>query len=423
MAKRRIALAQLVARELADASLALDEALDAVRQAGAAGADLCVLPEGTYPGYVLGSVEAGRAALRAGPDPTAALGAAARDAEIQVIAGLVLPEGEGLLNAAVHFDRLGRVRNRVAKRFLWHFDRAWYVQGGESDVCDGVGVLVCADGRLPEISAGLASKGASLLVNSTAWVVSRPAPLGTNAQAEFLWRVRALESGVAAVACTKVGTEGGVAMYAGKSQAVAPDGSVIAAASPTDPELLVVDVDVPDRPAPPVARRLDMPDPRCPEPMSGHVYVAVVTDDSLLSAVAEHGCQLVVGPEGVQAVEALSVKTLVDDDLLVPGPARAAAFAGAHVLVWMARSVSSPFVCDVARSRALENRVFVVVWRRPTDGGPFIVGPTGAILASAPRDRDFAVGASILPNDAVSKEVAPGSDLFEGAADVLGIDG
>jgi predicted amidohydrolase len=409
------------ARDLSDAAVALAEAVAAVRAAGAAGADLCVLPEGTYPAYVLGSADAARKALASGPDARAVLGAEARRAGLELVAGLVVDSPDGLLNAALHFGRDGDVRNRVAKRFLWHFDNAWFVPGGRSSVVDGLGVLVCADGRLPEIAGDLASQGARLLVNSTAWVVSQPSPTGTNVQAEFLWRVRALECGCAAVACTKVGTEAGIAMYAGKSQAVASDGTVVALASSTDPELLVCELEVPRegqaaRPAPAIGATASKDaTPRAPDPGAGVAVIAVATDADLLARAGGLVCNLLVGPNGVAESDGLSIATLRDDEMLSPWPARDASFAGAHVLVWMAARVSTPFVEAIARSRALENRVFVAVWRPVDDGPALVVGPSGAVLARAPSGIPYVTSTAIVPAEASVKELVPGTDVFAGA--------
>jgi len=133
-----------------------------------------------------------------------------------VVVGLVLERAgtaangtvkPGLENAAVLIDADGIVRAQAAKRFLWHFDREWFVAGDESPVEMGVGMLVCADARLPEIAVDLAGRGARIIANPTAWVTSLPPPEGTNSQAEFLWRVRAFENRVVGVAATKVGTE------------------------------------------------------------------------------------------------------------------------------------------------------------------------------------------------------------------------
>jgi predicted amidohydrolase len=425
----RIACAQLEARDLSDAPAALEAALAAVAAAGRAGARLCVLPEATYPAYVLGSAAAARDVIAAGPDPQAAFAVAAREAGCAVVVGLVLEAAgvRGLENAAVLIDATGTVRSRTAKRFLWHFDRAWFVAGRESPVHQlegqtgqtsrtGVGMLVCADARLPEIGVALAGQGARIIANPTAWVTSMPPPEGTNSQAEFLWRVRALENHVVGVAATKVGTEADTVIYAGRSQIVGADGCVIAVASATAPELLVADVDVPDRAlarppvtAPPAGAAVR------PVLRPGFVQVAVLTDDNLLEHLDAHAIDLAVGPGGVLLNGDAAVATFSDDDLLDPRGARAAALAGNEFIVWIARRVSSPLVEAVARTRALENRVFVLLWRPSEDGGPCVIDPGGTVVARAARPR-FAVQAACLRAEAATKTMAPGSDAWDAVA-------
>jgi predicted amidohydrolase len=418
----RIACGQVRARDLGDAAGALHDALEMVAAAGRAGASLCVLPEATYPAYVLGSAAAARAVVAAGPDPVAAFSDAARSAGCAVVVGLVLESARGLENAAVLIDAQGKVRARAAKRFLWHFDRAWFVPGGVGPVheLDGrtpVAMLVCADARLPEIATDLVARGARVVANPTAWVTSLPPPEGKNSQAEFLWRVRALENRVVAVAATKVGVEADTVIYAGRSQIVDADGRVVAVASDTEPELLVADVDVPtdadDRPTsawPPatVIRR--------PPLRAGYLQVAVLTHDDLLDGLAEHGVDVAVGPGGVlrsgDGSGDISLSSFTDDELLDPGAARAAALLGAEFVVWHARRVSTPFVEEVARTRALENRVFVLLWRPPDQGGPAVVDPSGTVIARSAGAR-FAVQASCLRAAAATKTMAPGTDAWD----------
>jgi len=390
-----------------------------VAAAGSAGADLCVLPEGAYPAYVLGSARAGRAALAAGPDPMAAFGAAARSARLDLVVGIVLDSPDGLLNAAVHFGTGGQVRARAAKQVLWHFDREWFAPGSAAPVSGGVGMLICADGRLPEIAAGLVAKGATLLVSSTAWVTPVPALEGSNVQAEVLWRVRALENGVAAAAATKVGTEAGVATYSGRSQIVAADGSVIAMASPIEPELLVAEVDVPETASPPQVDHVATPaEARRPPMVPGFAHVVSLSREELAASVRGHGANLVVHPDGTLEEHDLAVEAVAlhDDDLLVPGPVRRAAMMGAAIVVWFARQVTTPHVEIVARARAVENRVFVVVWCRPDGGGSFVVDPVGRVIARAPAGEDYALGAQCLLAAAHTKVMAPGTDVWEAVA-------
>jgi predicted amidohydrolase len=104
--------------------------------------------------------------------------------------------------------------------------------------------------------------------------------------------------------------------------------------------------------------------------------------------------------------------SFADDDLLDPGAARAAALQGAELVVWHARQVSSPFVEEIARTRALENRVFVLLWRPAERGGPCVVDPGGAVIARSAGPR-FAVQASCLRAAAATKTMAPGTDAWD----------
>lgn len=426
----RIACAQLEARDLRDAPVALAEALAAVAAAGRDGATLCILPEATYPAYVLGSAASAREMIAAGPDPLAAFADAARQAQCALVVGLVLEaaDARGLENAAVLIDATGTVRSRTAKRFLWHFDREWFVPGVESPVHElesresngrtGVGMLVCADARLPEIGVDLARRGARIIANPTAWVTSMPPPDGTNSQAEFLWRVRALENRVVGVAATKVGTEADTVIYAGRSQIVAADGEVIAIASATTPELLVADVEVPARPGAEAAAgpaRARVVTTTRPVLRPGFVQVAVLTHDDLLDQLAGHAVDLAVGPSGVLRTGDAAVAVFSDDEPVDPRAARAAALAGTEFLVWIARRVSTGLVEEVARTRALENRVFVLLWRPPETGGPCVIDPGGAVVARAAGPR-FAVQAACLRAAAATKLMAPGTDAWDAVA-------
>jgi predicted amidohydrolase len=411
--RMRIACGQLAAHDLDDADTALAEAVVMVEEAGAQGAQLCVLPEATYPAYVLGSAPAARAVMAGGPDPVARLAEAARAAGCTVVAGVVLDGPDGLENAAVMIGPDGAVRARAGKRFLWHFDREWFAVGRAGTVVDGIGMLVCADARLPEIGLDVTARGARVIANPTAWVTSLPPPAGTNSQAEFLWRVRALENRVVAVAATKVGTEAGSVIYAGGSQIVDGDGRVLARGSATEPELVIADVELPDpRPAvtaAPLPAAVSVRPPLRP----GFLQVAVLTDDDLLGSLAGHGIDVVVGAAGVlRATPDVMYAGFSDNALVDPRPARTVALQGAELLVWHAGSAGTPFVEEIARTRALENRVFVAVWRPPAAGGPFIVDPLGVVLARAAGDR-FVVQAACLRAAAATKLMAPGTDAWD----------
>ena len=249
----RIAVGQMEGRTLAEAPESLAVARSLVVEAAAQGAQIVVLPEGCYPGYVLGSAQAGREALAQGPDPVAAFGEMAADGAVTLVAGLVLDTPEGLLNAAVTFGPDGTVLATVAKRFLWHFDHEWFIAGSESPVAETdhgkVGALVCADARQPAITAEMVGEGAALICDPTAWVTSTPhSP--SNIQPEFLIQARCIENGVVMACASKAGFEGPTVAYTGRSMIVNADGEVLAEAPTRGDAVMAADVDLDGLPRP-----------------------------------------------------------------------------------------------------------------------------------------------------------------------------
>jgi predicted amidohydrolase len=217
-----------------------------------------------------------------------------------------------------------------------------------------------------------------------------------------------------------VGTEAETVIYAGGSQIVAADGDVVAIASATEPELLVADVDVPDDDRQRPVSGAPTTAPRRPPVRDGFVQVAVLTHDDLLDRLDGHGVELAVGPSGVLRAGDAEVASFAGDELLDPAPARSAALAGAEFVVWLADRVSTPFVEEVARTRALENRVFVLLWRPAERGGPCVVDPSGTVIARSartPRGR-FAVQAACLRAAAATKTMAPGTDAWAAVAEL-----
>lgn len=406
-------MGQLEGRTLEDAAESLEACRALVAEAAAGGADVVVLPEGAYPAYVLGSAEAARQVLGAGPDPLHAFASLAADHSMTLVAGLVLDSPAGLLNAAVTFGADGAVLARAAKRFLWHFDRRWFVAGDDSPVADTavgrVGALVCADARLPEIARTLTARGAALVCDPTAWVTATPgAPW--NPQPDFLVSARCIENGIAMACAGKAGFEGPEVAYAGRSMVVGPDGLVLAEAPVRGECVVFADVDLGGLPRPPVPRRpeawgdlLEAWEPRAPS--ADRVRVAAANRAGIEPFEDVH---VLVAPGVVSAVDPPRVAFLTSDDLLAPEPARIAALRGAEVLACQTDGVP----VAVLRTRAAENRVFLAAAGDPT----VIVSPSGAVVADAPpaSERPFVCAADCLLAEAASKEMAPGTDVFAG---------
>lgn len=440
----RIACAQLRAREVADGDRALEEALAAADRA-AREADLAVLPEATYPGYVLheGSTFEADAYERAED----AFGDVARRRGAWVAVGLVRPLEDGLVNSAVLLDPDGEVVATADKRFLWHFDSQWFDPGRPGEVVrlpwGPAGMFVCADARMTEIPRRLALNGARLLLDPTALVLS---PLGTNAQLEYMLSARAWENGAFLAVANKCGSEAGIARYGGRSAIFDPSGSRLAEAGPSDPDIVVADIDLDRAPGPPVEpSAVSFPELSAPmaslpigralagAPPTAPFRLAMTREGSEPERMAaELGVDLVVGRRMPRTRGALSVEddgfrlgevvcgsgtvapfgtatvgVLAGDGGLAPELVRALMLRGANVVVWDRAGVEVPEF--VLRTRADENRVFLVTL---DEGDRWeIHAPTGALLGRGPLEGLEAVYVELALPLAWQKEMAPGTHI------------
>ncbi|HXW76460.1 MAG TPA: carbon-nitrogen hydrolase family protein, partial [Candidatus Eremiobacteraceae bacterium] len=152
----RVACVQLRARPLPESAAALDDVVRGIRMAAARGAHIAVFPECSYPGYVLLRKDP----YRSHDQPEAALRAVRRVAAregVAVALGIARYDGGGRLrNEAVFIDRRGAEVARYAKFFLWNFDGAWFERGRTVEPFETefgrLGMMICADGRMPEIA-------------------------------------------------------------------------------------------------------------------------------------------------------------------------------------------------------------------------------------------------------------------------------
>lgn len=517
----RIACAQLIARDIHDSERALEEAMAAVAEAASVGADLVVLPECTYPAYVLADPESDLQ-IRSDAEVEGIFAAVAKERAIWLAIGLAQGWRRGVRdarNAAVLFGPDGSAHLRVAKRFLWDFDRRWFAPGSPAeptawlggDDAGLIGMLVCADARMPEIARSLAVGGARLILDPTAWVATgrEPASL-SNLQPEYLISIRALENGVWIAAADKVGMERESVVYAGRSCVVAPDGSVTAMASSDEPEVIWTDIDLSQASGAPVSRRPELysqvtnGDPlsaaatRAATPLvvaEGMVRVGLLQSTSTLDAPAlgsrfaglrstaralglqvvaavatigadeasplaqslsssldaavavataddagrivalhlssdgvvatamrTHGDDAVTGA-GIDArtidVGALRVGTLVGQEGLVPEVARIVTLQGAELLLWAA-DAETPLAQDVARVRAVENRVWIGLMlpigagSAPSEPISALIDPDGRVIAVALRGQDQLVAGVVSVASARMKQMAPGTDILVG---------
>jgi len=248
--RMRISCVQLAAYPVDQAEEGLAHALEMVGKAAREKPDLVVLPECIYPAYFLAEWspegfsqrlkeverEFQRAATRHGCYLAVGM-AEEREGQLYNSAFLFAPEGDKVATAQ--------------KQFLWHFDSRWFACGELGSAVETpwgkVGMMVCADGRTPEIPRILALRGARLVLDLTNLVSTGADPSAlTNPQVEYLLKVRAVENRQWIAVANKVGLEHNSVLYCGRSGIISPEGEVLAMAGSKDPEVVTVEIDMDD---------------------------------------------------------------------------------------------------------------------------------------------------------------------------------
>jgi predicted amidohydrolase len=399
----------------------LDRIIDDVRRAGHE-SDLVVLPEATFPAYVLGPSPIDETDVAAALDRLRGVATATRTV---IVAGAAAPNNGSVRNAAFVIDADGSLAGRADKLFLWHFDRRWFAPGERLEpiaTAVGVlGVLVCADGRLPTIARGLVDRGAEALVMPTAWVTSGRDPHALeNVQADLLARVRAFENRVPFVAANKCGSELGMVAYCGKSQIVDSRGEIVAIAGERDPETLHASIALAaERPQ----RTRPQPLPRA-SPLDRSLRLAISFDplpDDIGDRLDLLDDAYAISPHDELAAAfdgGLPAASVGDDLVLDPAGLVAYRRAGYALICWTTQ-LGAPWSERLARARALELRLYVVVFDRSMRRA-FAVDPDGAVVAGT-FDGYRLASFAFDPRKTAETLVAPGSDLSEGLERVAGL--
>lgn len=243
----RVALAQVLSGT--DPVANLDTVREQVALAAAEGASLVVFPEATMCRF---GVPLGPVAEPLDGPWAEGVREAAQAAGVTVVAGMFTPAGDGrvrntLLAVGPHLDTH---YDKVHLFDALGFTESRTVAGGDDLVVvpvDGVqvGLSTCYDIRFPGMYQQLADRGAEVVVVSASW----GAGPDKVAQWELLARARALDCTSFVLACgqadpASLGEEPGSAPTGvGHSVVVSPTGTVLAGAQ-SDPELLVVDLDL-----------------------------------------------------------------------------------------------------------------------------------------------------------------------------------
>ena len=418
-----VACVQTRAADREDFPSAWVAVLAALERAASAGAALVVLPEGTVPAYVLGTEPVDATLLHRAFEDVSRI---ARRFGTTIVYGTARIQDGRTYNGAVVVGPDGAELGAAHKQFLWHFDRRWFARGEALEPVDSpagrLGVLVCADGRLPTIARTLVERGAEILVMPTAWVTSGRDPAALeNLQADLLVNVRAAENGVPFVAANKSGVERGAVAYCGKSAIVRGDGTFAARAPEHEPCVIEAELEVglPPRAFPPVPG-FSAPALRT-VPLPARLAFTPSRDPDELARFAELSrladCDGVLAPgSGVAGtvIQLAGVAAAVVDDAVVRNPAGlvAARLSGLDLFVWQTAGNGAD-VTSFARTRAAELRAYVVVLPQESQGRAFAVDPDGAIVAGTFGDFRLAAFA-YDPKRTAATQVAPHTDVLEG---------
>jgi predicted amidohydrolase len=412
-------------------------------------ADLVLLPECLWPAYFIGSVEEYFQAREAGlPGPDAFLEQLthlARAQRIAICAGYVAERERRLSNAATLISATGEVLGTHRKCFRWDFDYAFFEPGNEINPLETpwgpVGLMICADARLPEITATLVARGARLILHATAWVnVGTPETLW-NPQPALLIPERAREFGLPIASASKWGIEGDTT-FVGSSLICDAKGEVLAQCGTHETSVIVAEVslEAPRRPELTPAHRARLLSSQPAVPPSASV-------PRLSVASLKDGSQIEAALNALRSIDALPALLVADapgghpaagdDWLLLNGPTdqvrmlgaarvaavddrdangfaviRTLALDGVHLVVVFGRGASA----RTLRSRAAENRIFIV---QVTASGISSYGPDGGEARTARPcceiSSEAASGVEALTLDiarSADKEFAPRTNPF-----------
>ena len=210
-----------------------------ISQAADMGADIVCLPELFNTGYELTARQLISLAQPSDGPHVQTLCALARERGVYIISGYAeschIPSR--VYNSAAFISDKGEVIGNMRKVYLWGKEKQKFRAGGRFPVYDTpigkIGILVCYDCEFPEPARILALKGAELVFVPALWskAGARRWDLDLAGNALFNQMFMAGANPVGENLC-------------GTSQVYGPDGELVAAASKTEEELLLCDIDL-----------------------------------------------------------------------------------------------------------------------------------------------------------------------------------
>jgi predicted amidohydrolase len=244
----RVVCIQPKAFDLTQYDAALANILEKIDESAKVAPQLIVIPECVYPSYYLGlNEELFSKAMDHVHHVIDAISEKASKYRTYIAFGLVVKENSQLFNRGILFDPDGRKVGEVNKSFMWHFDKDWFSLKDSNQIVETPygkwGMIICADGRMPEIVRGLALQGVDIIIDLANLTSTGKNKVElTNAQSSFMLSTRAIENNVWLVMADKVGVEANTVTYSGKSCIIAPDGNVVIEATSDKEEIIYCDI-------------------------------------------------------------------------------------------------------------------------------------------------------------------------------------
>ena len=441
----RITIAQTPGSELRDWRRALRGIHTVIAEAAACRSDLLLLPECVWPACFFESPAAffaeRKRGMPASADVLADLCAAARQNQLCICTGYVEETATQLFNAAGFIDRDGKVVGTHRKVFRWDTDHDCFGAGDSIEPFDTefgrIGIMICADARLPEIPATLVARGARLLLQPTAWVNAGTAESWRNPQPEFLIPSRAAELGVPIASANKWGREWNTTTV-GTSILCDERGRYLARCVADHTHVITCDVALPATRAfrvEPSLRRVLCADDATRETARSVAPLDValgVDERDVVDAGGEHALRIasakadtageststsgaLAGPTREMFVwRGATIAALPCAALRSFAPLRVAAIHGVHLAVVFGDDIDDRHL----RTRAAENRIFVLA----VEGARYrLVDPRGVITQTHITDAgpkhwtiDVAQAAEkqVVPRTDVIRDRTPGAYEF-----------
>jgi predicted amidohydrolase len=451
----RVAAAQTPGTQLEDWRETLHVIRVMVERAAAENANVVLLPECVWPAYFLSSTDDYFRAREAGMPGHGAfleqLAALARQHRLSVCAGYVAEDGGRLYNAASLVSATGDLLGAHHKCFLWDFDHDLFDPGDSITPVNTpwgpVGLMICADARMPEISATLAARGARLILQPTAWVNCGTAGELWNPQPELFIPERAREFGVPIASASKWGVEGDTT-FVGSSVICDGAGNTAAHCGTSETRLIVADVGLGSPRTPRLTteqrKRLRARGaPTLPQTRVGRLRVALLEERAerveAFGSSREHSPKAPVlflrcprGPERsegstdrgdnwllitspideVHMLGAIRIGAVRDRDADSFAALRSLAISGVHAVAIFGEKVAD----RTLRCRAAENRVYLLhvtaTGLRAYDPRGFPAGVLAAPDARRPRPNSAATQLELDVDQSADKCFAPRTDAL-----------